>query len=317
MAELVLSDIKKIKGISPYDKLLLDEIVFRTQTTGYCWASNKKLLELVGQSLSTLSRSLRKLEKLGFILREESRSKDNKYFVSRKIYVFVENILKATQEESDVEKSTPKKPKANKSADKKPKKSNKPSAKEQKDEEPESLGKSNVVGDANIDPVTGEVFDVKPKTAVSLVVEVMLKKRFGIELTEENIKSILKLEKKYDVDEFVFAINNSWNIKVDYPIPYLAASLKKNRTNGSYAAYVAKQEREEKMSKIPSIEVPTNYYHNWMEEDFAFENSSNEDTFTVLVQDEDYQTAIEYKQTNLSDIYNAIGIPAWNPAKNN
>jgi hypothetical protein len=69
--------IVKDKRLTSFDKLLYANIYSLTKQEGYCWATNKYLADLVCESISYVSKSLRKLKEYNYLIVEVDNKKNN------------------------------------------------------------------------------------------------------------------------------------------------------------------------------------------------------------------------------------------------
>ena len=81
---VIPSEILYSKNLNDKDKLVFAVISNLTHDKGYCWASNKYISEILNCSSITISRSISKLDKLGFIKNELNKNENG---TSRKIFL--------------------------------------------------------------------------------------------------------------------------------------------------------------------------------------------------------------------------------------
>lgn len=90
--EIVAQDIR----INNFDKLLFGKIYSLTKQQGYCWATNDYFANYYHESLSYISKSMRRLESCGYITRIIDNKQENSK--RRIVYVNQDYINKLTLE---------------------------------------------------------------------------------------------------------------------------------------------------------------------------------------------------------------------------
>lgn len=79
--------------LSDFEKILYSEIVALSNAVGYCYASNNYFAKVYKKSISTISRSISKLEKYEYVKIHIDKENGNK----RRIYIVLENYFKMMQ----------------------------------------------------------------------------------------------------------------------------------------------------------------------------------------------------------------------------
>lgn len=64
---IVPKHIYETKELTPEEKLIAERIIYLCKKEGYCWITNKKLSEIYNIKIETVSRHIKKLEKIGLI----------------------------------------------------------------------------------------------------------------------------------------------------------------------------------------------------------------------------------------------------------
>ena len=59
--------IYETKNLTSEEKLIAERIIYLCKKEGYCWITNKKLSEMYNIRIETVSRNIKKLEKIGLI----------------------------------------------------------------------------------------------------------------------------------------------------------------------------------------------------------------------------------------------------------
>ncbi len=91
----ILPSFVRYSTLSDGAKLLYAELTALTQSTGYCYASNKYIVGLLGMSRSKLQRLLRELEKAGYIECLYTYKGESKEIAQRRIFFrHVDNLPK-------------------------------------------------------------------------------------------------------------------------------------------------------------------------------------------------------------------------------
>lgn len=88
---IIPAKVRYSQDLTDFEKLLFVEITALTNPDGYCFASNKYLGEIYDKSESTISRSITKLEKFGFIAREVVKN-ENGEVIQRKLYPLMDHL---------------------------------------------------------------------------------------------------------------------------------------------------------------------------------------------------------------------------------
>lgn len=88
---IIPAKVRYSQDLTDFEKLLFVEITALTNPDGYCFASNKYLGEIYDKSESTISRSITKLEKFGFIAREVVKNEKGEV-IQRKLYPLMDHL---------------------------------------------------------------------------------------------------------------------------------------------------------------------------------------------------------------------------------
>lgn len=92
------------KSLKPNEKLMYGQISSLTNVTGYCWAGNKVLGELLGIEPDTASRLVGNLEKAGYISRRVVRNEKNQ--VIKRYLAIMPRIPGGNPDDTAIEKPT-------------------------------------------------------------------------------------------------------------------------------------------------------------------------------------------------------------------
>lgn len=74
-------DVKSNKNLNSNAKLLYGDISLLSHKKGYCYASNKVLSNMLGVSKRTITRYLKQLEELGFIIIKLEKNNQRKIYL--------------------------------------------------------------------------------------------------------------------------------------------------------------------------------------------------------------------------------------------
>ena len=84
---ILTADVRYSKELNFFEKVLYADITALTNKNGYCTASNGYFAELFNKAKETISRSISKMEKLGFLKVVILRDKATKQIINRKLYL--------------------------------------------------------------------------------------------------------------------------------------------------------------------------------------------------------------------------------------
>ena len=80
--------IYETKELTPEDKLIAERIIYLCKKEGYCWITNRSLAEMYHITVDTVSKHIKKLEKIGLI----KCVYDHNYKNTKRIIQLVEDI---------------------------------------------------------------------------------------------------------------------------------------------------------------------------------------------------------------------------------
>ena len=80
--------IYKTKKLTPEDKLIAERIIYLCKKEGFCWITNRSLSEIYNIKVETVSRHIKRLEKIGLIKCHYEKNNKN----TRRIIYLVNNV---------------------------------------------------------------------------------------------------------------------------------------------------------------------------------------------------------------------------------
>ena len=100
---VVPKHIYETKLLTPEEKLIAERIIYLCKKEGYCWITNKRLSEMYNITIETVSRHIKRLERIGLIKCVYTHNEKN----TRRIIRLVDNIwnkysIKSKLNEQDV-----------------------------------------------------------------------------------------------------------------------------------------------------------------------------------------------------------------------
>ena len=80
--------IYRTKELTPEDKLIAERIIYLCKKEGFCWITNRSLSEIYNIKIETVSRHIKRLEKIGLIKCHYEKNNKN----TRRIIYLVNNV---------------------------------------------------------------------------------------------------------------------------------------------------------------------------------------------------------------------------------